>query len=896
VYRPLFTLFAAFILFCGLGHLLNVVTLWVPAYGIEGLIKAATAVISFVTAISLRGLMPQILLLPSHVQLRKVQSDLAEVRQAEIRMSEIAEEANATRAAMSLELARREAAEKQMQESEERFQLLLQSNVTEALYLMDRDGTIETWNVAAERIKGYAAEEVIGRNFAMFFTPEELALGMPAQLLARARDTGRFTDEGWRVRKDGGRFLARVSVDAIRRPNGSLRGFVKVTQDITDRRIEEEQRAIIVEAAPNGMMIVDEHGIITLANRQISRIFDYPEGALVGQMADILIPREHSEAHDLLHAALTQGVGMKATGPQQSFDARRRDGSTVPIELMVSTVKTPRGHIVVASVFDISERLREAAAREDAERRERLTVEMKNVELDRLSHDLATARDRAEQANSAKSRFLAAITHELRTPLHGLLGYAELLTLEGGLNNTQRKRLETMMAAGQHLLGMVNSVLDMSQIEADRLEVAPVDVELCDLIGVCLNVVRPAAESRSLVLGDAPVDLCRVVADPTRLRQVLINMLGNAVKFTPAGRIDVRVRRTENDALVRVEVADTGPGVRPGNRDKLFQTFERLNAAAVSGIEGAGLGLAISARLMDLMGGRIGYNDNPGGGSVFWVELPVCQGAGCETGETLDTPLQAEGPRLRVMVADDEALNRSIAGSFLQNAGHETVCVTCGRDAVEIAASEDFDVVLMDVRMPGMNGMEAAGLIRNIPGRRGQVRIVAVTAHAFAEQIELCQQAGMDGHLSKPFTQAMLLASLRGDGPPSRASAATALAGPACDPIFDRQVFQETVEFLPPEQALNHLRTLLANCEAMLSLLHMPNALDARAVLIDGAHGLAGTASMFGLLAVGAAARAFERAVETGAPATASLAQRLEVALSASIKILRAELDVSTTR
>ena len=884
ILRPLFGLFAAFILLCGIGHLLGVLTLWVPAYGIEGVMKAATAIISIISAVALRQMMPQILAFPSPAQLRRAHRDVVELRQAETRLMTIAQEAAEARDALTHELTRREAAEKRMQESEERFQLLLQSNVAEALYLLDPDGNIETWNVAAERIKGYRAEEIIGRNFALFFTPDDIAAGVPASLLARARDSGRFSSECWRVRKNGARFLARISIDAIRRPNGTLRGFVKVTQDITDRKIEEEQRAIIVEAAPNGMLIVDEHGTITMANREASRIFEYPDGHLIGQKVDLLIPPEQSEAHELLRAALDQGQVGQVTAPPHAFVARKRDGSTIPTELMVNTVRTPRGHIVVASLFDISGRLREAAAREEAERRERRAADAANAELDRLSHHLADARDRAEAANRAKSRFLASITHELRTPLHGLLGYAEMLTLEGGLNPRQMERLETMMAAGQHLLGMVNAVLDMSQIEADRLELHPADVELSELIAVCLNVVRPSAEARGLRLGKPPGTTARVVADPTRLRQVLINLLGNAVKFTPAGAIDLRVRDATRLQGVRVEVADTGPGVQPADRDRLFNTFERLNANAVSLIEGTGLGLAISARLVQLMGGHIGYEDNPGGGSIFWLELPASPAAA----QTVHRDQASDGaqasPRMRVLVADDEVLNRNIAGGFLTRAGHDVVCVDDGAAAVARAANDDFDVILMDVRMPGVNGMEATRRIRDLPGARGRVRIVGVTAQAFEEQIALCRQAGMDDHLSKPFNQPMLLASLHGKhaGAPDAAPAV---------PIFDGKMFRETVEFVPAPEIINHVRTLISRCEAMLLSLREPGALSQPKTLIEQVHKLAGATSMFGLVAAGEAARAFERAATTGAPEIEAIAERLSAALEASVGALQGELD-----
>ncbi len=440
---------------------------------------------------------------------------------------------------------------------------------------------------------------------------------------------------------------------------------------------------------------------------------------------------------------------------------------------------------ILGTIRDISHAKRVEHERDTREQELRAA----NVELERLGRQFVQARDVADHANQAKSRFLAGITHELRTPLHGILGYAELLSLEGGLNPTQSERLEAMMAAGQYLLGTINAVLDMSLIEADQMELRPVEIELPNLVRTCLDVVRPAAEAKQLALVLAPTVPLRLVADPTRLQQVLINLLGNAVKFTPSGTVEVRLRQTEAGDCLRLEVADTGPGIDVQHRDKLFQTFERLDAEVGSGIEGTGLGLAIAARLVKLMGGRIGYADNPGGGSVFWLELPRGAVASAEVEAAAPSTLAAP-LRLRVLVADDEALNRNIANGFLCVAGHQVVCVGDGTEALKAATAGDFDVILMDVRMPKMNGLEATRRIRALSGPRGQVRVVGVTAQAFAQQIETCREAGMDGHVSKPFKQTVLLAALKsgtpdpgqadpGMLPPAEAPAGTKRADPA---------------------------------------------------------------------------------------------------------------------
>ena len=252
--------------------------------------------------------------------------------------------------------------------------------------------------------------------------------------------------------------------------------------------------------------------------------------------------------------------------------------------------------------------------------------------LVRFNHELIEARMRAEKATHAKTRFLAGMSHELRTPLNGILGYAQLLSIEGGLTPTQSTRIEAMQSAGLHLLDMITSVLDLSEIEVGHVTLTAAAMNLRQLALDCINLLRPGAEAKGLALSlDAADDVPeQILADPTRLRQVLLNLLGNAVKFTDRGSIGVRLRTIREDAsndTLMIEIVDTGRGVPADRRAELFQEFERLGAGSSNAIEGAGLGLAISARFASLMGGRIAHADNPGGGSVFSLQLPAYRGS-----------------------------------------------------------------------------------------------------------------------------------------------------------------------------------------------------------------------------------------------------------------------------
>jgi len=381
--------------------------------------------------------------------------------------------------------------------------------------------------------------------------------------------------------------------------------------------------------------------------------------------------------------------------------------------------------------------------------------------LNRLTKDVAQARDRAQQADRAKSRFLAGMSHELRTPLNGILGYAHMLRLEGGLNATQVGRVDAMLGAGNHLLGLIASVLDMSEIEAEHVTIHATEVDLTEIATECLEVVGAAAETKGLPLrlvaepGAPP----RLATDATRLRQVLLNLLGNAVKFTQRGSVELRLQPGADGSGVRIEVADTGPGIPPELRARLFQDFVRQDDRETAAIEGSGLGLALAARLAALLGGRIGQDDNFGGGSVFWLELPLAIAGVAPpipAGAAAVPPAPpAPTRRLRVLVADDIDMNREIVRSFLKDI-YDVTCVGGGAEAIAAAAGADYDVILMDVRMPEVDGLEATRRIRAFAGPRGQVNIVGLTAQVFADEVAACRKAGMDAHLAKPFSPDML--------------------------------------------------------------------------------------------------------------------------------------------
>ncbi len=626
----------------------------------------------------------------------------------------------------------------------------------------------------------------------------------------------------------------------------------------------------------------------------------FPEASRQQSPLDVVLPADEP--------AVAKAIARAQKGECDiavDFRINRLDPTDTWVEAVMRSVRNPITNApdgYVAVFRNITDRHLLEAERNGREKE----LQAANDKLERLAQHLVRARDKAERASRAKSKFLSGMSHELRTPLNGILGYARLLQMEGGLTASQTSRLSALLKAGDDLLQMITCVLDLSEIESNQLALQTKKTDIQTIAIGCLDLIRPAAQTRGLALtmAVAPGTPKSVITDAARLRQVLLNLLDNAVKFTAAGSVELRLRPMAGATAMRIEVTDTGPGVDIGHRARLFQDFERLGAEIMPSIAGVGLGLALSARLAVLLGGQLGHENNPGGGSTFWLDLPVGNFAphAGDRGEDQASATPATA-FLRVLVVDDVAMNRDIAGSFLRSAGHTVICVDGGALAVTEVEQTDYDVVLMDVRMPEIDGLEAARRIRALPGPRSQVPIVALTAMAFSEQVAECRKAGMDDHLAKPFEPDALVmavtaaARLRHAKSTQAAqvmdgSSRGALADPVREvepPVLDPSAFERTAAFLTPDLVTNYLHTIAERTESLLTRLRgRDTQQDAAEKLAEAAHSLAGSAGMFGFERAAAVSRRFERAIQSRAPDVSLLADDLAAALEVTLQEIKA--------
>ena len=488
------------------------------------------------------------------------------------------------------------------------FRLLVQSVRDYAIFALDPTGHILSWNEGAQRIKGYAPQEIIGRHFSTFYPPEDIAAGKPPWELRVAIREGVFEEEGWRVRKNGTLFWANVVITALFDEHGTHVGFAKVTRDLTERRAadlalrESEQRfrLLVQNVKDYGIFMLDPTGIIVSWNEGAERIKGYTADEIIGRHFSTFYPPEEVAAGK---PAWELEVAMRDGVFEEEGWRVRKDGTLFWANVVITALIDDGEHIGFAKV-----------TRDLTERR---AAQMKAVEDARRIAEV-------EVANRAKSEFLAAMSHELRTPLNAIGGYAELMQLgvSGPITTQQADYLARIRTSQQHLLGIITDLLNYSRIEAGQITYDIADVSLHAVVDTVLPLLEPQALSRGLSLEHGPCTEDVVgKADRTKAEQIALNLLSNAVKFTPSGG-KVTVSCSIDGGTARIVVADTGPGIPEDKQDAIFEPFVQLGRNLTSPHEGTGLGLAISRDLARAMGGDVSVESVVGEGSAFTLSLP----------------------------------------------------------------------------------------------------------------------------------------------------------------------------------------------------------------------------------------------------------------------------------
>lgn len=615
--------------------------------------------------------------------------------------------------------------------------------------MLDPAGLVSTWNTGAERISGYAAAEIIGQHFSCFYPPDDVAAGKPERALAEAIEHGRIEEEGWRLRKDGTRFWANVVITALRTSSGELRGFGKVTRDVTERRADDEalrqseQRfhGLVDAVTDYAVFMLDHEGRVATWNSGARKAKGYEEAEILGRHFSIFYPEAERAAGR--PDRLLDEVRREGRVEDEGWRVRR-DGSRFWANVVITRLLDSKGEVV-----GFAKVTRDLTERREADEAQRGLI----VEQAARAAAERSAR-RAEEANRIKDEFLATVSHELRTPLNAIVGWSKML-LSRDLEPMAMRGVAVIDRNAEAQARLVDDILDASRIITGKLRIELRVFDLVQITREAIEVVRPSSMAKKIELALTSSDeTCPMVGDPERIRQVAWNLLSNAVKFTEAGgRVTARVEREGSTAVLRVE--DTGRGIASSFLPFVFDRFKQEESSTARRVGGLGLGLAIVRHIVELHGGSVSAESELGKGSTFMVRLPIRSLAPGEvardprpaTALGMTQPLRG----LRALVVDDDDDSRDLVSAVLTEAGAISWPARSAPEALALFFIERPDVVISDIGMPEQDGYDLIRRLRTLPpSEGGALPMVALTAYTRAEDRAKALAAGFSTHVGKP--------------------------------------------------------------------------------------------------------------------------------------------------
>lgn len=645
-------------------------------------------------------------------------------------------------------------------------------------------------------------------------------------------------------------------------------------------RLSEERFKAIFTLARDPIIAADLDMNLVLFNQAAEAAFGWKAAEIIGEPLDLLAPPRRRDEFRAAFDRFMDGGGAQTAGQGVALWAMRRNGEEFPAEASLSLISAPGGMMLAAVVRDVSQ-----------QRASQASLERQAAEMAALAKRLDAALIAAEQASRAKSEFLATMSHEIRTPLNGVLGMTRLL-LDQSTVAEQREKLEIINDSGEALRAILDDILDFSKLEAGRVELEAADFDVARVVRSTVALMDSRAQLKGLTLEvEIAADVPKTVrGDANRLRQILLNLVGNAVKFTETGGVRVLVSAENDGSALRFVVADTGIGIDAAAQRRLFQDFAQADATVARRFGGSGLGLAICKRLAALMGGGIGVDSEPGRGSRFWVTIPFAKALNADAGPPCAPAAIANAATerpLRVLLAEDNCINQMVIGGLLERRGHKVTMAENGVDAVSAARSGGFDVILMDMLMPVMDGVEAARFIRSLPPPTGETPIIALTASVLEGDAQKCRDAGMNDFVSKPVAPDTLYAALATAVRRGPAVAVVAINGGAPEPpVLDRPVWSTLIDAMGQAATPALLDQFAADIGPRVARAAAAGESGDLATAQGDAHDVKSLAATFGLMALAEAAATTERLCRANDKAAVRracrvLPLRLEEALAA---------------